>query len=103
LGPLMLDRALLLTEGRSYRLIVSLGGEYFGPSAVSSSYSIELGVPPVCEADNDADGDVDVFDLLSYLDSWFNLDASAERTGDIPVSINVFDLLAYLDEWFAGC
>src|SRR5690606_38132752 len=56
-----------------------------------------------CTADLDNSGDGDVFDLLTYLDLWFDVDAAAELTGDDPPSVDVFDLLAYLDLWFPGC
>ncbi len=52
-----------------------------------------------CETDGD-DAQVDVFDLLAYLDLWFAADAAAELTGDDPASVDVFDLLAFLDCWF---
>ncbi len=52
-----------------------------------------------CETDGN-DAQVDVFDLLAYLDLWFAGDAQAERTGDDPVVIDVFDLLSFLDCWF---
>jgi hypothetical protein len=65
--------------------------------------NVALGTAGGCSADEDGDGDADVFDLLTYLDMWFLLEECAERTGDRPVRVNVFDLLAYLDRWFAGC
>lgn len=52
-----------------------------------------------CEADGN-DAQVDVFDLLAYLDLWFVADPGAERTGDAPASVDVFDLLTFLDCWF---
>jgi N-acetylneuraminic acid mutarotase len=58
-------------------------------------------LPSLNRADWDCDRDVDVFDLLAYLDLWFALDAGAEFTGDEPAMIDVFDLLALLDCWFA--
>ncbi len=56
-------------------------------------------VLPDCPADLNGDGEVDVFDLLAYLDDWFAGDA--DLNGDDVT--DVFDLLAYLDGWFAGC
>src|SRR5690606_21807273 len=50
-----------------------------------------------CEMTGDDPASVDVFDLLAYLDLWFEADAAAERTGDMPASVNVFELLDYLD------
>ncbi len=65
------------------------------------TYTYFDGPPPcVCEMDGDA-GQVDVFDLLAYLDLWFLADARAE-IDDTP-GVDVFDLLGYLDCWFAGC
>lgn len=54
--------------------------------------------PPIDPANPGAD--VDVGDLLAYLDLWFALDPAAERTDDSPIHIDVFDLLDYLDCWF---
>jgi hypothetical protein len=59
--------------------------------------------PCACEMTGDSPAHVDVFDLLAYLDLWFESDPAAERTGDEPASVDVFDLLSYLDCWFAGC
>lgn len=59
----------------------------------------KLGEPCACELDGDA-AQVDVFDLLAYLDAWFAGDAAAELTGDDPAAVDVFDLLTYLDCWF---
>jgi hypothetical protein len=59
------------------------------------------GSTPVCACELDGNAaQVDVFDLLSYLDLWFANDAAAELTGDEPASVDVFDLLAFLDCWF---
>ncbi len=54
--------------------------------------------PAVCLADMDANGTVDVFDLLAFLDSWFSQAAAADIDG--VSGVDVFDLLAFLDEWF---
>lgn len=60
-----------------------------------------VGSTPVCACELDGDAaQVDVFDLLSYLDLWFANDAAAELTGDEPAAVDVFDLLAFLDCWF---
>jgi hypothetical protein len=53
---------------------------------------------PECPVDWNADGTVDVFDLLAYLDDWFTLDPAAEL--DLIEGITVFDLLTYLNGWF---
>ncbi len=61
------------------------------------------GTPCSAELTDDQPPHVDVFDLLAYLDLWFDADAAAERTDDAPPQIDVFDLLDYLDAWFEGC
>ena len=53
-----------------------------------------------CEVDLNADGSIDVVDLLTYLEAWFNQDPAAERTGD--GAIDVVDLLTFLTFWFEG-
>jgi hypothetical protein len=55
------------------------------------------GQPCPCELDGDA-AQVDVFDLLAFLDTWFADDAAADVDG--TAGIDVFDLLFYLDCWF---
>ncbi len=51
-----------------------------------------------CPCDLDVNG-ADVFDLLAYLDGWFEAAPAADY--DLSGSVDVFDLLAYLDCWFA--
>ncbi len=51
----------------------------------------------ICEADGSA-AQVDVFDLLAYLDLWFASAAAADIDG--AQGVDVFDLLAFLDCWF---
>lgn len=75
----------------------------WGDDSIGSAYVYDLAPAPTCPADLDNNQAVDVFDLLAYLDLWFNADPAAERTNDTPAAIDVFDLLAYLDTWFAGC
>jgi hypothetical protein len=50
-----------------------------------------------CETDGD-DAQVNVFDLLAYLDLWFAPDPAADI--DEAAGVDVFDLLAFLDCWF---
>jgi hypothetical protein len=53
----------------------------------------------VCEFDGDP-SQIDVFDLLAYLDGWFVEDAATDIDG--TAGVDVFDLLAFLDCWFPG-
>ncbi len=53
-----------------------------------------------CERDGDVE-QIDVFDLLHYLDAWFAATPDADVNGDDV--IDVYDLLAYLDCWFGAC
>ena len=56
------------------------------------------GVPLcLCEVDGNA-AQVDVFDLLSFLDLWFAGDTAADVDG--TPGVDVFDLLVFLDCWF---
>lgn len=61
-----------------------------------------LAVLENCPADVNRDCVADVFDLLTYLDEWFEGMPIAER-GEADGVIDVFDLLAFLDDWFVGC
>ncbi len=53
----------------------------------------------LCERDGDI-AQVDVFDLLAYLDSWFAGEPDADLDG--RAGVDVFDLLVYLDCWFSA-
>jgi hypothetical protein len=70
-------------------------GVYGGDGSACTPDPCNVACP--CEADGDA-SQVNVFDLLAYLDLWFESDPAAEMTGSEPV--DVFDLLGYLDCWF---
>lgn len=62
--------------------------------------AVEISPPCLCEIDDDG-AQVDVFDLLAYLDAWFAFDAAADLDG-VP-GVDVFDLLTFLDCWFRAC
>jgi hypothetical protein len=53
-----------------------------------------------CERDGNVE-QIDVFDLLTYLDDWFEHAPAADLNQD--GEINVIDLLEYLDCWFGAC
>jgi hypothetical protein len=56
---------------------------------------------PACPCEWDGDtAQVDVFDLLTYLDAWFAAAPIADVSGD--GASDVFDLLQYLDCWFTA-
>jgi hypothetical protein len=72
------------------------------PDGVSFTALVPGGAAPcIAERTGDDPPNVDVFDLLAYLDLWFDHDIAAELDG--LSGVDVFDLLAYLDSWFAGC
>lgn len=60
-------------------------------------------IPDSCECvgDLDLNGAADVFDLLAFLDDWF--DGSPDGDFDASGAADVFDLLGFLDAWFLGC
>lgn len=53
-----------------------------------------------CEMTCDPGANVDVFDLLAFLDMWFADDPRANLGGGDPGTVDVFDLLEFLDCWF---
>ncbi len=54
---------------------------------------------PACDCEWDGNAaQVDVFDLLAYVNAWFAAAPSADLTGD--GATDVFDLLQFLDCWF---
>jgi hypothetical protein len=65
------------------------------PASVSAVVSVPT-APCLCELDGV--GGVDVFDLLAYLDLWFDGAAAADL--DAVPGVDVFDLLVFLDCWF---
>ena len=56
---------------------------------------------PVCTADWDENGTVNVFDILAYLTDWSAMDPAADLTND--GSITIFDVLGYLSLFEDGC
>ncbi len=70
-------------------------GAYHGDGTSCTVDVCNAGCP--CELDGDP-LQVSVFDLLAYLDRWFESDTAADMTSDN--FIDVFDLLAFLDCWF---
>jgi hypothetical protein len=52
---------------------------------------------PACEADTDADGQVDVNDVLAVVAAWGSSDPGADVNGDGIV--NTDDLLAVIGNW----
>jgi hypothetical protein len=73
---------------------------FIRPDVNGNGVPDECDPPPAecpCEFDGDA-GQVNVFDLLAYLDAWFPGAPAADLDGQ--PGVNVFDLLAYLDCWF---
>ncbi len=59
---------------------------------------------PGCNAADLAEpfGEIDVFDLLAFIDAYTNQDAAADLAEPFG-EIDVFDLLEYLDQYSAGC
>lgn len=76
--------------------ITNAAAEPIGPLALNGLAPEPL--PCGCPCEFDGNSNVDVFDLLAYLDLWFVNDGQAELDG--TGGIDVFDLLAYLDCWF---
>ena len=82
-----------------WTLIVSDGDIH--PNAAGYNAIAQLMIPSCpCEFTGDQPAEVDVLDLLAYLDHWFTLAVPADLDGS--GGIDVFDLLAYLDCWFAA-
>ncbi len=72
------------------------GGDIYAQN-VNLDGTLGASIGCLCEMDGNA-AQVDVFDLLAYLDLWFAFDEAANM--DLVPEIDVFDLLAYLDCWF---
>ena len=85
----IVGQTLPMSLQRQYRVIVS----NLCDTIVSAPAQLTINL-----ADMNCDDTVDLFDLLVYLDLWFDLDPNADLDG-VP-GIDVFDLLVFLDEWF---
>jgi hypothetical protein len=79
----------------------SLGNPFVPDFLVNLTYTINV-VPASCEADVNADGLVNFFDLAAYLDL-FNAGDPAADLASPPGVLNFFDLAAYLDLYNTGC
>lgn len=103
------DTVLLVGDALFGSTVTSLG---ISPGALNDHgdiafwYELESGVRGIavaaahrcmCEIDGET-GQVNVFDLLAYLDLWFAADPDANIDG--ADAVDVFDLLAFLDCWF---
>jgi hypothetical protein len=93
------DDAFLTNDGRVLMNVRTRNnaGDTLGEAILDIDVSDLLSDACPCELDGD-DAQVNVFDLLAYLDLWFASDAAAEIDG--TPGVDVFDLLAYLDCWF---
>ncbi len=89
---------------RVYIAAADGAGGYTVTSVFSDANAFHIGtftgtLPPQCACETDGNAaQVDVFDLLAYLDLWFAGDSAAELDG--TAGVDVFDLLSFLDCWF---
>jgi len=67
----------------------------------TGDFTLTLSVPGCNDADFNADGVLDIFDVFAFLDAFNALDPIADFTGD--GSFDIFDVFAFLDEFNAGC
>lgn len=120
------DRKVVDNDGRHNRITKSgqigleagyhsLRVEYFeavGSSAMTVSWELpdgSFGVTPGasyfhgpdCPADITGEGDLNIFDVLGYLDLFDAQDPAADLAPD--GTFDIFDVLAYLAEFDAGC
>lgn len=57
--------------------------------------------PPVCPGDYNADGNIDVFDVLGFLNDWSSEEERADITGDGV--LDIWDVLALLNSFSSQC
>lgn len=62
----------------------------------------EVGGPAPCGSDLTLDGQIDITDLLAYLDFWFAEELEADLAAPAG-EVDVEDLIQYLNGWFEGC
>lgn len=76
-----------------------------GPSAITGTadynYTIRLNELPVCRADVDGSGALDVNDIFEFLNRWFTSDSRADFDG--VNGVDTQDIFVMLNAWFAGC
>ena len=118
------DDGLFIGSGGEVDPVIQVGDALFGSTVtflefsrglnnrgeIAFRYSLANGVigialakpaapaPAVCICEVDGVIPVDVFDLLSYLNEWFNSTPAADIDG-VP-GVDVFDLLFFLNCWF---
>lgn len=97
------ESPLLLAAG-TYQIETSVSSNA-GPSAITGTadynYTIRLSEVPVCLADVDGSGSVDVNDIFEFLNRWFAGDPRADFNG--VDGVNTQDIFDLLNAWFAGC
>ncbi|MGD9690705.1 MAG: hypothetical protein AB7K52_13560 [Phycisphaerales bacterium] len=64
---------------------------------------LELSAAPLCEADFDADGDVDADDLGDYINAYFGAAPGGEVDTDGSGELNADDLGDFINAFFSGC
>ena len=78
---------------------MTIYGMAYTPGYQERAFRIVIGTP--CDADFNADGDVNTLDVLAFLNAWTAGDSAADFNGDGDV--NTLDVLAFLNAWTAGC
>lgn len=85
---------------------VAVGGNFWIPSN-HQKFDLAFLHTPVCPADFNCDGHVDVQDIFDYLTFWFANEnaqvnsSAADFNGDAWVDVN--DVFDFLQAWFRGC
>jgi subtilisin-like proprotein convertase family protein len=62
---------------------------------------LHIDTSPACIADLTADGVLDIFDVLAFVEAYNAGDPSADFTGD--GGFDIFDVLAFVEAYNAGC
>ena len=77
------------------------GGSFFIAGGNVSAYFARFTTHPMCPADFNCSGGLEVQDIFDFLSAWFALDPRADFNGiDGLTQQDVFD---FVNAWFAGC
>jgi uncharacterized membrane protein len=95
------------STGGTVELSGSIGQTDAGPALSGGTYTLNGGFwpgaasGPICIADFNGDGSIDIFDVFAFITAFNNGDPSVDLDGN--GSIDIFDVFAYINLFNAGC
>jgi hypothetical protein len=97
-GALVLSRGSHHLEWTSYN---QNQGTHFNLDAPFISSVLRMNSRPICAADFDNSGAVDVHDIFAFIAAWFAGDFATDFNGNGVLEVQ--DIFDFLNAWFVGC